>query len=205
MTPQTATSHIDVVSLQRLSTTIGTRWRFITGRPLAQRPGSLIAIGIVVAATDAGEFSILNEMDVLRFEGFEEEYPRLSVRDADVNLLKASRASGHVFFHHDGQEVRRVLIVREEITALRRGEVEWVYSTDIGVIFELFDGAVGVAKAGHHDEVMFISFADTVDELDLPDRTIEWDWDNELGEEYRTRRDFLDVQSLLDDEPPAQG
>ena len=73
------------------------------------------------------------------------------------------------------------------------------------MVFELSEGALGIVKAGHHDEAMFVSFGDSVDALDLPDRTIEWDWDNELGEEYRTKREFIDVRSLLTDPPPTVG
>lgn len=63
----------------------------------------------------------------------------------------------------------------------------------------VFTGGIDeIAKAGHHDEALFVSFGETIGDLDLPDRTIEWDWDNELGEEYRTSREFLDVLDLLE-------
>ena len=57
-------------------------------------------------------------------------------------------------------------------------------ASDIGVVFDLSGGSAGLAKAGHHDEAMFVTFADIVDALDVPDRSIEWDWTNELDEEY---------------------
>jgi len=78
------------------------------------------------------------------------------------------------------------------------GSHQWDYVSDVAVVFELSDGVVGIAKAGHHDEALFVSFGETIGDLDLPDRTIEWDWDNELGEEYRTSREFLDVLDLLE-------
>lgn len=54
----------------------------------------------------------------------------------------------------------RVHIVREEITALREGVVEWTYSSDIGVIFELSESAVGIVQASHHIEALFVSAYD---------------------------------------------
>lgn len=197
MTSRTATTHFDHASLRRLSSAVGARWRYVTGDPLAQRPGSLIAFGVVVAATDACELVVHSDLGVLDFEGYDEEYPRLSVADPDPSEVEASRTSGRLFFGSSGKEVRKVDIVREEIASLRDGAVEWVYSTDIGVVFELTDGAIGIVKAGHHDDALIVSFGESADTLDLPDRTIEWDWDNELGEEYRTRRDFIPLESLL--------
>lgn len=197
MTPRTAATHFERASLQRLAGAVGTRWRFITGDPLAQRPGSLIAFGLVVAATDACELGVHSDLGVLDFEGYDEEYPRLSVADPDPSALQALRTSGRLFFQNSGEQVRKVAIVREEIASLRDGVVQWVYSTDIGVVFELSEGAVAIVKAGHHDDALIVAFGASADALDLPDRTIEWDWDNELGEEYRTRRDFIPLESLL--------
>ena len=133
------------------------------------------------------------------------EAANLSVGDTDPEALEAWRKCGRTFFYDSGQTVRSVFIVREEITALRDGDVQWVYSTDIGVVFELSEGALGIVKASHHIEALRVSFGDSVDALDLPDRMIEWDWDNELGEEYRTKHEFIDVRSLLGDPPPPVG
>jgi hypothetical protein len=183
--------------LQRLAGFVGTRWRFITGDPLAQRPGSLIAFGLVVAATDACELGVQSDVGVLGFEGYDEEYPRLSVADPDPGAVQALRTSGRLFFQHSGEQVRDVAVVRVEIASLRDGAVHWVYSTDMGVVFELSEGAVAIVKAGHHDDALIVAFGASADALDLPDRTIEWDWDNEPGQEYRTRRDLIPLESLL--------
>lgn len=198
MRPNRATAHFDRSSLQLLASVIGTSWRFATGTPLAQRPGSLIAVGQTFVATDACQLDIRSELDVLRFEGFDEDYPRLVVGSAERSALEGARRSGRLTFRGRGETVEHVYIVREEITSLRNEEVQWVYSSDIALVFELSRCFVGIAKAGHHDEVMFVSFGASVDELDLPDRTIEWDWDNEIGQEYRTSREFLDILDCLE-------
>ena len=203
MTPRMATTHFDDGSLRRLRDFVGGRWNFVTGDPLPEQPGCLAAFDYVIAAIEGRTATVHSRLALADFEGYEGEYPRLSVGDTDPEALEAWRKSGRTFFCNSGQTVRSVLIVREEITALRDGDVQWVYSTDIGVVFELSEGALGIVKASHHIEALRVSFGDTVDALDLPDRTIEWDWDNELGEEYRTMREFIDVQSLLTDPPPT--
>jgi hypothetical protein len=186
-------THLDAESVRLLASVVGEKWRFITGEPLPERPGSLAAFDEVAIAFEGASLMLRSELGVLDFEGFKNEYPKLSVRAADPDLLEDARHSGRLTFLNRGELVRRVFIVREEITSLRNDQVQWVYSTDIGVIFEVAGAAVGIVKASHHIEALHVSFAASIEELDLPDRTIEWDWDNELGEEYETSRDFIDV------------
>jgi hypothetical protein len=197
MNARTACTHFDGSSLQRLAGLVGAKWRFVTGDTLPERrPGSLAAFDAVIAAVEGRAVAVCSRLGTLDFEGYEEEYPFLTIEDADPSALEQLRKSGRMFFQKSGMEVRRVHIVREEITALRDGEVEWIYRTDVGVVFELSGAAVGIVKSSHHVEALFVSIGDSVDALDLPDRTIEWDWDNELGEEYRTRRDLIPLELL---------
>lgn len=198
MTIWEATTYFDEPSLRRLASLVGARWRFITGDPLPERPGCLYAFDSVIVAVDGAAIDLSSTLVVLDFEGVPEDYPLLGVRDAQPDAIEAASKAGRMSFNNQGADIRRVVVVRERITYARGGANMWDYSSDIGVIFEVQTGAIGVSKASHHIEALFVSFGETIGDLDLPDRTIEWDWDNELGEEYQTSREFLDVLDLLD-------
>ncbi len=198
MSEKVATSHLDAGSLQLLVALLGKQWQFVTGEPLAERPGSLAAFDEVLVALEGDAVAVKSTLCLLDFEGFEDEYPQLDVVPADTPAMNRARKSGRLSYLNRGAVVSRVDIVRERLSQLRNGEVQWTYSTDIGVVFELSGVAVAVVKASHHVEALQVSFGASVEELDLPDRTIEWDWDNEIGQEYRTSREFIDILDILD-------
>lgn len=133
---------------------------------------------------------------MLDFEGYDEEYPILTVA-ADLGGIDAAQRDGRAFFHHQGEEVVQILVVREAITQIVNGQPRWTFTTDYGIVFELASGAISVAKAGHHSEALDVAIADSLDAVDIPDRSDEWDWDNELGEEYQVSREFVPIGTLL--------
>lgn len=186
----------DRTSLHNLAALIGERWRLVTGDPLAEKPGHLFSWDNVVVASTAKVIRIHTELLVLDFEGYEEEYPILSVA-ADVGGLDAAQRDGRAFFQHQGEEIVQIHVIREVITQMMHGEQTWIFTTDYGVVFELARGAISVAKAGHHSEALDVAIADALDAVDIPDRSVEWDWDNELGEEYRVAREFIPIGTLL--------
>ncbi|MCB0914623.1 MAG: hypothetical protein H6525_09195 [Actinobacteria bacterium] len=192
-----ARSHLDAGSLELLAALPGKRWQFVTGEPLAERPGSLAAFDEVIVALEGIALAVKSALRVLNFEGFEDDYPRLDVVPATAPAVDRARKSGRLSYLNRGAVVSRVYIVRERLSQLCNGEVQWTYSTDIGVVFELSGVAVAVVKASHHVEALQVSFGASVQELDLPDRTIEWNWDNEIGQEYRTSREFIDILDCL--------
>lgn len=54
-----------------------------------------------------------------------------------------------------------------------------------------------MAKAGHHSDALEVAFADSLESVDIADRSTEWDWGNELGEEYRFSRQVIPIETLL--------
>ena len=198
MSEKVATSHLDAQSLKLLAALLGKQWQFVTGEPLPERPGSMAAFDEVLVAVDGDAVAVQSALRLLDFEGSDDEYPQLGVVPTDTRALDRARKSGRLSYRNRGAVVSQVYIVRERLSQLRNGEVQWTYSTDIGVVFGLSGVAVAVVKASHHVEALQVSFGASVEELDLPDRTIEWDWDNEIGQEYRTRRDFIDVRDCLE-------
>jgi hypothetical protein len=200
MTPTVAELHFDRASLASLNALVGGTWRLATGEALTERPGHLFAWDEVFVATHDASVRIQTMLRTLDFEGYDEEYPRLSVDESTEGMDSAIR-HGHVYFQSQGQGVEEVLVVRERITQVMNGEATWSFSTDYGVVFRLTSGLVAVAKAGHHSEALDVSYATSLEQLDIEDRSTEWDWDNEIGEEYQVVREILAVSRLLHSEP----
>lgn len=196
MTTNTGTVQFDRASLHALADLVAAPWRFVTGEPLPERPGSLLAFDDVVLAVEGHEVTLHSELVDLGFEGFAAEYPHLTVLVGADGLDEAGNP-GEACSEHQGAEVVEILVVRETITASRDGGAAWVYCTDIGLVFDLSGGALGVVKASHHNAALLVSIADSVAALDLPDRTIEWDGERELGAQYRSTREFIPLATLL--------
>lgn len=197
MTEKTVTLAFDPDSLNRLAGLVGAPWRSVTGERLTEAPGfRLFAWDEMVISADDETFAIHNELTPADFEDEPDEYPSLSVRDGNERLAVEEKA-GHVYFQHRGEEILDVLVVRESITQRMHGQKTWTFATDYGVIFVLARGAIYVGKTSHHGEAVGAIIADTVDALQIPDRVDEWDWENELGEEYESHREFIRVADLI--------
>lgn len=168
----------------------GKHWRLATGEPLAEKPRHYFAWNNVIVATDCGEARIHTELVEKDFEGYEEEYAQLSVHSDSQGLAEAQR-HGFIYFQHAGELITEIYLIRITITQIMHGVPTWTYSTDYGVVFGLTEGAAAVCKTSHHSEALDVTFADSVAELELDDRVDEWDWANELGEEYESTRELI--------------
>jgi len=194
-----AQSLIGNASLLRLATLPGCVWGCVTGHQAPEAPGtSLVAWERTTIEVDGGLVDVTSSLIELDFEGEADEYPLLSLRDGDVLAFEAEKAAGRAFLQHRGEVIREVRLLRETITRILDGEIEWAYETDFGIIFVLEHGAISVSKGSHHDEAIFVNIADSVEALEIPDRSIEWDWDNELGEEYRVERAWVIVGQIAE-------
>ena len=185
-----ANFHLNDDSRRVLRSLKGKRWRLATGEPLAEKPRHYFAWNNVTVATDCGEVRIHTELLEKDFEGYEEEYAQLSVHSDSQGMAEAQR-NGLVYFQHAGEVITEVYLIRITITQVMHGAPTWTYSTDYGVVFGLTEGAAAVCKTSHHSEALEVFFADSVDELVIDDRVDEWDWANELGEEYESKRELI--------------
>ena len=61
-------------------------------------------------------------------------------------------------------------------------------------MFVLSRGAVAVAKSSHHTEMLLVAMGRTVEDLDIPDRTIEWA--DDLTVQHRSTREFIPIAHL---------
>ena len=191
MTRNVAHLYLDSASIKALRELLGQRWDGITGDLAPGAPGlTLYSWAEVIAAIGGRAWTFSSRMTGSDFEGFEEEYPSLHV-SAGSSRMEAASSAGRVFSHHRGESVEAIFIVRETITRSVYGEQNWQFGTDYAVVFELSSGAVGIFKGGHHDEALFVNIADDVDSLVIPDRSNEWSWDNQLGENYEVHRVWI--------------
>lgn len=191
MTTQTS-FHLSDESVDLLKSFIGSHWRFATGEPLAEKPRHYFSWNDVIVATDRGEFRINTSLSERDFEGYSEEYAQLTVY-ADAKGMKEAQANGHIYFQHAGEQINRVFVFRVGITQVVDSAPKWVYSADHALVFGLSGGAVAVSKTGHHSEALDLSFADSVGALEVDDRAHEWDWENELGEEYKVVTELIPI------------
>ncbi len=196
MTRNVAHLYLDSASIKALRELVGQRWDGVTGDLAPEAPGLTLSAWAEVTANIGGRaWTFSSRMIGSDFEGFEEDYPVLHV-SADGSRMEAETAAGRVFHQHRGQSVEAIFIVRETISHSVGGEEEWEFGTDYAVVFELSSGAVGIFKGGHHDEALFVNIADDVDSLVIPDRSIEWSWDNQLGEHHEVRRVWVPLGEI---------
>ncbi|MFM9033553.1 MAG: hypothetical protein ACKOQ4_04580 [Mycobacterium sp.] len=140
--------------------------------------------------TDGPAVTVSGIAEYLDFEGEEDTYSLLHVDDGAADFDEAEEV-GRLYFFYAGQRVIDVLIVRETIVENRGGNATWRYVTDIGIVFKLSAGAIAVTKVCHHTELLTVIKADTLEELQIDEPTKIWE--DKLGIEYTTRRDFIPI------------
>jgi hypothetical protein len=189
--------YLDSSSLEELSGLIGQPWGCVTGERASEAPGlTLFAWAEVTTELTGQAWTISSVMTGLDFEGFGEDYPCLRVSPGGSGL-KAAQLTGRSFHQHHGETVEAIYVVRETITRTVDGQDQWEFSTDYAVVFSLSAGAVAIAKGGHHDEALFVHISVDVESLQIPDRSNEWNWDNQLGESYQVQRVWLPIDEIL--------
>jgi hypothetical protein len=196
MTRNVARLYLDSASLKALRELLGQHWGGVTGDLAPEAPGLTLASWAEVTAEIGGRaWTFSSRMTGSNFEGFDEEYPSLHV-SAGGSRMEAASAAGRVFHQHRGESVEAIFIVRETITRSVDGEEKWQFGTDYAVVLELSSGAIGIFKGGHHDEALFVNIADDVDSIVIPDRSTEWNWDNQIGEHYEVNRVWIPLGEI---------
>ena len=178
-------------NIARLGDVVGCRWMFVAGETLTPHFNTPVD---VVVGTKADTFTIYSEAVGADFEDPDLEYSVLSIRDVGRGFEVAKRR-GNVYVQHQGERIVDIQIVRETITEAEDGDDSWEYTTDIGVVFVLSKSAVAIAKGSHHAEMLVVRMAPTVEDLEIPDRTIEWT--DDLTVRYRSTREFIPIGDLL--------
>lgn len=179
---------LDKEGLLRVAALKGQAWRCFGS------PGMTDWLTDVTAffCTDGPAITVSGIAEYLDFEGEEDTYSLLHVDDGAADFDEAEEV-GRLYFFYAGQRVIDVLIVRETIVENRGGNATWRYVTDIGIVFKLSAGAIAVTKVSHHTELLSVIKADTLEELQIDEPTKIWE--DKLGIEYTTRRDFIPIDA----------
>jgi hypothetical protein len=100
-----------------------------------------------------------------------------------------------MFYQFNGETIEHIRIVRDTIKENTNGTTTWEYSTDVGVVFELEHGAVGIIKNGHGGQALLVERANTTQTLDLIDNSDQWQ--DDLTTRYESSRQFFPLKELL--------
>jgi len=189
-------SFIDAASIRALESVVGSEWAYITGAVLSEKPGYLFAWDAVAIRTSKKTIAICSTEVDSDFEGALLDYDVLSAKFDDT-VSREALARGDVSAKFAGATVEKIWILREKIVKRNLGEMEWCYSTDFAVLIELSAGSVGVFKGSHvGSQALQVTFAATVDALEISDSSDEWTFDSEIGVDYVVTREVLALSDL---------
>ena len=170
----------------------GDSWQFFGGSDVTD----WLTSTSFILATDSKIITITSEVSWKDFEGEDDTYSCLTL-EADAVDHDRARSSGHLYFFHQGQEVRDLMVVRDLITEEQVGIPTWQYVTDVAVIDCLSDGVVCARKVSDHNELVAMAHAPTIEALAVPEPSHRWT--NEIGLTYTFERQVIPVDALSSD------
>lgn len=181
---------LDGHGLEHLYALIGEKWKLFGGGALSDW---LTAISLFIS-TDGHEVTVTGEVEYLDFEREDETYSRLQVSSGAGGLGKAA-AAGYLYYHHQGEEVTDVRILRETVSEFIDGARTWTLTTDIAIVFVLESGVIAVARVNYHSELLCVVQARTVQDL-VVDQLLS-SWTNLVDRTYEFERRMIPVSELL--------
>ena len=168
-----------------LATALESKWSRVAGFDM---PRSNFAWDSVSVETSSTQFTITAQLDSLDFEGFSDDYARLTIA---TEISGASASEEHQsYFHGQGQEVRSVWIVRDSVTSSADNAV-FSYIVDVAIAFELDNGWIAIGLGSHRTEALAVCRAATRDLLDLPH--LEDRWLSTLIQTYDYRHEWVEI------------
>jgi hypothetical protein len=190
---------LDGESLLRLSKMRGQTLRRIFGHNLDNH---LMSEDISIE-TESSTITLWGEVDSLGdWEGFEGQYAVFRIEEGrpkiylENDLNPSKSAIDNSFYFHAGARIEGISIVRESIRKEVQGALEWVYTTDTAIIFELSDGVFAVSKTVLDGEMLAITRADSFEKLEIPPADSFWFHWNEMGTEFFRKCEVLKIDEL---------
>lgn len=144
--------------------------------------------GHVAIETSSHVIELRLDLEVRDIDGLEDEFPILRAGQLEKVPVKATRA-GNVFFHHKGQQLEGVFLVRDTVVGTRDSQEDFTAVADIGILLELESGWLSICRASHFVEAFRIQHAPTISQLNFPDTADEWE--ETLVDHYALTRQFL--------------
>lgn len=181
---------LDPESLLLLRHLVGGTWQCMGGRYMRDGTSDVA----VFAVTDKASITISGPVDERDFEGDDDTYVRLRVREGAPERQAATK-SGNLYFQNSGERVLDVVIVRQTITQEREGTPKWTFVSDIGVISVLSRGVVAISSVSHHTELLQARRADSLSNLAREEPLSAWE--NELKTSYKRQLEFLPIADVF--------
>ena len=189
----TVTRYFSIRELDQLATLIGAKWKYLASAGFEGHPQ---AVWPIYACGGSQQIGLWSEYTSDNFGDFEEEFNELHVVEPADDLAKAVR-DGKVFVQHHGLEVKDILIGRTEVTMTERGADLFSLTCDSAVSFAFSDGFVTVTKATDITCLLRVGFAKEREDICIPDYTVEWLGEPELGVECRQTTRLIPISTLL--------
>lgn len=128
------------------------------------------------------------------FEGFEEDYPSLSISEVRNSELGAIQNKGTLNLTFQGSTINEIQIVREVTTFEHMGVLSWKLVADVGVVLRLGSRAISFLNLTDFDVVGALSFHSNFDvsQLDTSDTLNE----SNLIDHYSVVRQLVDLQDF---------
>jgi len=186
----------DGQSLRLAHKCIGLRFYFVTGHLLPEFANHLVGIRNISLGFDGFELRVKLEPCELDFRGYPDDYGRVSI-DSGTATADNSGLGLHNNYRFKDRYAERVLVIRESIRFDYLDEPVWEFVSDIGLVFELSEGCIGVYKAGYQGNQLEVALASKLAMLEIPDRHANWTFSQELGENYEFNREFIPIEDLL--------
>jgi hypothetical protein len=162
---QEIVSVMPVKARENLATLIGHKLEYISGFGVKR----FLTAGLFIIATDNGVTDIRADLMSADFPGYAEEFGYFRSGDALESDLISAETNGTRFFRLAGGTIKNITVRSETITKIVDQNPSWSYASDVAVIFVLSNGVFSISKIVHIDEVLTVTYAESLEHLDIPE------------------------------------
>jgi hypothetical protein len=193
---RTIVQEFDHLSLLKLRVICGSKIRFFSGEPSPGLPGIVSDYNRILIATETTTVAVELHEWLSNLRDDEDDLGQLVVVDGEP-FLSSVAAQGNFSLKFSGQEIEQLFVLRETISHSVFDEADWILKSDIGIAIQTSAGAALVYKAGYQSYLIELAFAPTLNELKTVDRTQQWNFSLEIGEDYAFESEFIPMDDLL--------
>lgn len=108
------------------------------------------------------------DVELLSFQGYEDEYSIFVSSDADPKKSMRGLKNGHAKFQLAGEQIRKIWVIEETVRHLENGKETWDYICDVAIVLELETGLIVVSKATHYSELLQVTYTNSSNIEDYP-------------------------------------
>lgn len=170
-----------------LRSLVGQQWENMSSNGMVEATLSWDPIRI---ATSESAIEIALDLEFYDIYGEPDEYPVLRVRPAG-EMSPQAISNGYVYFQGKGQKIEQVWILREKLSNVVNGQVEFQNESDIALSFKLEKTWISLVRATHFSDVFDVWQSTERDAIELPDTVSEWE--DDLFDQFELAREWIHV------------